>query len=88
LGAKINPVVGCAGRGEKEKDKERYTKIYAVECADRTVCFHLIYQEMQFCGRSPRERVNHVYLVVFMVDVVVFSICYTVVAWLFSLLDI
>jgi hypothetical protein len=31
---------------------------------DRTVSFHLIYYKSQFCGRSPRERVNHVYLVV------------------------
>jgi hypothetical protein len=31
---------------------------------DRTVCFHLIYQEAQFYGCSPRERVNHIYLVV------------------------
>jgi hypothetical protein len=31
---------------------------------DRTVSFHLIYYKAQFCGRSPRERVNHVYLIV------------------------
>ena len=44
------------------------------ESANRTVCFHIIYQETQFCGRSPRERVNHVNIVVFVVDVVI--ICY------------
>jgi hypothetical protein len=31
--------------------------------ADRTVIFHLIYYKEQFYGRNPRERVNHVYLV-------------------------
>jgi hypothetical protein len=60
LGAKINPGAGCAGRGEKEKERKRS----AAKCEDRTICFHLIYQELEFCGRSPRERVNHVYLVV------------------------
>ena len=34
------------------------------KCTDRTICFHLIYQETQFCGCSPSERVNHIYLVV------------------------
>jgi hypothetical protein len=43
---------------EREKERDRY----AANCADRTVCFHLINQETQFCGRSPRERVNHVNL--------------------------
>jgi hypothetical protein len=47
-------------RGEREIKRE----IYKLSCVDRTVCFHLIYQETQFCGCSPRERVNHVYLVV------------------------
>jgi hypothetical protein len=42
--------------GERERDLQ-------AKCADRTICFHLIYQETQFYGRSPRERVNHVYLV-------------------------
>jgi hypothetical protein len=60
LGAKINPAAGCAGRGNKEKEREGS----AAKCADRTVCFHLLYQETQLCGCSPRERVNHVNLVV------------------------
>jgi hypothetical protein len=59
LGVKINPAAGCIGRGEKERERDLQAK-----CTDRTVCFHLIYQETQFCGRIPRERVNHIYLVV------------------------
>jgi hypothetical protein len=55
---------------EREKERERFV----AKCANRTVCFHLINQETQFCGRSPRERVNHVYLIVFVVDVVLFDI--------------
>jgi hypothetical protein len=51
--------LGAQG-GEIEK-RERDLQ---AKSADRTVCFHIIYQETQFCGRSPRERVNHVYLVV------------------------
>jgi hypothetical protein len=72
---KINPAAGV--QGGKRKEKERRS---AAKCADRTVCFHLIYQETQLCGRIPRERVNHVYLIVFVVDVVLFVICYTVIA--------
>jgi hypothetical protein len=49
--------VSTEGREKRERDLQ-------AKCADRTVCFHLIYHETQFCGRSPRERVNHVYLVV------------------------
>jgi hypothetical protein len=60
LSAKINPAAGCIGRGNKEEEREGS----AAKCTDRTVCFHLLYQETQFCGRSPRERVNHVNLVV------------------------
>jgi hypothetical protein len=44
-------------------DEERKREISVAKCKDRIVCFHLINQETQFCGRSPRERVNHVYLV-------------------------
>jgi hypothetical protein len=58
-------------REGREREKERRS---AAKCVDRTVCFHIIYQETQFCGRSPRERVNHVYLIVFVVDVVLFVI--------------
>jgi hypothetical protein len=58
-------------REGREREKER---IYVAKCGDRTICFHLIDQETHFCGSSPRERVNHVYLIVFVVDVVLFSI--------------
>jgi hypothetical protein len=34
------------------------------KCTDRTVCFHIIYQETQLCGCIPKERVNHIYLAV------------------------
>jgi hypothetical protein len=48
--------------GEIEKrEGEEYLQ---AKCVDRTVCFHIIYQETQFYGCSPRERVNHAYLVV------------------------
>ena len=60
-------------KGERERDLQ-------AKCVDRTVCFHLIYQETQFCGHSPRDRVNHVYLIFFEVDVVLFVICYTIIA--------
>jgi hypothetical protein len=50
--------------GREIKKEERKREIFAAKCVDRTVFFHLIYQETQFYGRSPRERVNHVYLVV------------------------
>jgi hypothetical protein len=65
-------------REGREREKEREGS--AAKCVDRTVCFHLINQETQFCGCSPRERVNHVYPIVFVVDVVLFAICYTVIA--------
>jgi hypothetical protein len=48
-------------REGREREKERDLQ---AKCTDITVCFHIIYQEMQFCGRIPRERVNHIYLVV------------------------
>jgi hypothetical protein len=34
------------------------------KCADITVSFHIIYEETHLCGHSPRERVDHVYIVV------------------------
>jgi hypothetical protein len=52
--------LGAQG-GERRRERERDLQ---AKCTDRTVCFHIIYQETQFCGRSPRERVNHIYLVV------------------------
>jgi hypothetical protein len=60
MGAKINPAAGCARKGEKEEEREGYE----AKCIDITICFHVIYQETQLCGCSPRERVNHVNLVV------------------------
>jgi hypothetical protein len=57
---KIKPAAGCAGRVERKRERERSI----VKCIDKTVYFHLIYQETQFSGHIPRERVNHVYLVV------------------------
>jgi hypothetical protein len=59
-GCEDQPCSWVRREGKKEKERERS----AAKCIDRTVCFHLIYQETQFCGRSPRERVNHVNLVV------------------------
>jgi hypothetical protein len=55
---KINPAIGCTGR-DKRRERDMQAK-----SVDRTVCFHIIYQETQLCGRSPRERVKHVYIVV------------------------
>jgi hypothetical protein len=69
---KINPATGCIRRGEKREERERDLQ---AKCTDRTVCFHIIYQETQFCGCIPRERVNHVYIVVSVVDVVFFAFC-------------
>jgi hypothetical protein len=60
LGVKINSAAGCTGRGNREEEREGY----ATKCAYRTVCFHIIYQETQFCGINPRERVNHTNLFV------------------------
>jgi hypothetical protein len=67
-----------AGRGDRE-ERERDMQAKSV---DRTVCFHIIYQETQFCGCSPRERVNHIYLVVCVIDVVFFFFllyCYCII---------
>jgi hypothetical protein len=51
--------VGREGREREERKREDLL----AKSADRTVCFHLIYYKPQFCGRNPRERVNHVHLV-------------------------
>jgi hypothetical protein len=53
--------LGAHGREIERREKERDLQAKSV---DRTVSFHLIYYKAQFYGRSPRERVNHVYLVV------------------------
>jgi hypothetical protein len=62
---KINPAVGCIGRGDREEERERNL---LAKSTDRTVCFHLIYHKAQFYGRSPRERVNHIYLLLCVID--------------------
>jgi hypothetical protein len=46
---------------EERREKERDLQ---ANSTDRTVRFHLIYYKAHLCGCSPRERVNHVYLVV------------------------
>jgi hypothetical protein len=48
------------GREKREKERE----ICKLSVQIELYVFILIYQETQFCGRSPRERVNHVYIVV------------------------
>jgi hypothetical protein len=50
-----------AQEGERRRERKRDLKTKSV---DIIVCFHLIYYKSQFYGCSPRERVNHVYLVV------------------------
>jgi hypothetical protein len=49
--------------GAQGREKERREYLLA-KSVDRTVFFHLIYYKVHFCGRSPRERVNHIHLVV------------------------
>jgi hypothetical protein len=53
--------LGAQGGDIEKREKERDLQSKSV---DRTVSFHLIYYKAQFCGRSPRERVNHIYHVV------------------------
>jgi hypothetical protein len=43
---------------EERREKERDMQAKSV---DRTVRFHLIYYKAQFCGRNPREILNHIY---------------------------
>jgi hypothetical protein len=47
--------------GERRRERKRDMQD---KSADRIVCFHLIYYKPHFCGFIPRERVNHIYLVV------------------------
>jgi hypothetical protein len=51
-------------RREGREREERKREDLLAKSTGRTVCFHLIYYKEQFCGRIPRERVNHVHLVV------------------------
>jgi hypothetical protein len=74
---KINPVSGCAGRGGRETERDLQAKN-----ANRTVCFHIIYQEMQLCGRIPRERVNHVYFVSLWLILCSFALFHSIIALL------
>jgi hypothetical protein len=60
LYCKIFGWVHREGREEKRKKEREICKL----SEDRTVCFHIIYYKAQFYGRIPREKVNHVYLVV------------------------
>jgi hypothetical protein len=72
--------LGAQG-GEIEK-REREKDLQA-KSVDRIVCFHLIYYKAWLCGCSPRERVNHVYLVFCVIDVVFFFLGYFVIALLY-----
>ena len=49
---------------EGRKREERKREYLLAKSVDRTICFHIMYYKSQFCGRSPRERVNNVYIVV------------------------
>ena len=62
MGVKISPAAGSTGMGEIER---RRKKIFYLRAKTRTVYFILINYKAKFCGRSPRERVNHVYLVLY-----------------------
>jgi hypothetical protein len=53
--------LGVKGREIDKREKERDLQ---AKSADRIVIFHLIYYKAQLCRCNPRERVNHVYLVV------------------------
>jgi hypothetical protein len=57
-GCEDQPCSWVCREGKKNEEREGY----ATKCVDRTICFHLIYQEKQLCGRIPRERVNHINL--------------------------
>jgi hypothetical protein len=61
-GCEDQPCSWVCREGRKREERKREDML--AKSTDRTVCFHLIYYKAQFCGRSPRERVNHVHLVV------------------------
>jgi hypothetical protein len=71
LGAKINPVDGCAGRGEIERRGEKICWLRA-QIRSEPYAFILIYHNAQFYGCIPRERVNHVYFVFCVIDALLF----------------
>jgi hypothetical protein len=62
-------------KGKENKVVDALNKrVHELHATLSLACSHLINQETQFCGSSLRERVNHVYLIVFVVDVVLFVI--------------
>jgi hypothetical protein len=50
--------LGAQG-GERRRERNRYMQSKSTY---RTICFHIIYYKVQFCGCIPKERVNHIYL--------------------------
>jgi hypothetical protein len=60
-----SPAAGCTGRGEKERKKK---EDLLAESTDQNCMLYLNKSQAQFCGRSPRERVNHVCLVLCVCD--------------------
>jgi hypothetical protein len=59
--------VGCEDQScswvlRKGRDREEKKEDLLAESLDKNCMLILIYYKAQFCGRSPIERVNHVYL--------------------------
>jgi hypothetical protein len=65
--------LGAQG-GERKRENKRiyYSQEWKLELCSSI----LIYHKAQLCGRSPRERVNHVYVVLCVFDVVFFVFGY------------
>jgi hypothetical protein len=84
LGVKINPATGCTGRGNKEEEREGS----AAKCTDITIFFIYYIKKHSYVDVSlGRGRTTQI-LLFFVVDVLLFAICYTVIEWLFSPLKI
>jgi hypothetical protein len=47
----------------EERDSEEKREDLLAESADKNYILHLNILQVHLCGRSPRERVNHVYIV-------------------------
>jgi hypothetical protein len=62
IGCKDQPCSWVCREGRKREERKREDLL--AKSVDRTVFFHLVYYKAQFCGCIPRERVNHVHLVV------------------------
>jgi hypothetical protein len=60
LGAKIK---SCSWVRKKVGDIEKKREYVLTKSADQNCKLYLNISEAQFCGCSPRERVNHVYFV-------------------------